>query len=353
MMERWARHGLLLAMVAMMTMVVGCNTPIDGGDEDEPNNDFDQAQTVAKASDGGEIAGVLDTDDDIDVFDIGQLTEGQIFTVDYRPGNYSLGGCDAEGVTVALFDADNNFAMLSDYLGCDNAMAFTVVIQKTGNYTLAIASVDRLAGQLEYLLAYGIDGTDVYTKQHQVVYLQFDGGTNIDLGEEDLYDAEPLSTVFGADSDDYAAGITEVVREDYDGLDIEIISSRDELEPAGEHTTVYVSGTADPELLGLADSIDWYNANLTNNAIIFVGSYADEIAGWTKQQTIQAIGNVTSHELGHVLGLIHTNDNTEVMDTTTPTGELDIDQDFHRALIDDFPIGWEDCAEMLDIIMGL
>jgi len=352
MIDRWMRRTLMMATVAMAAMIFGCNPAVDSGDEDEPNDDFDQAQTIAKAIDGGSVSGVIDTENDVDVFDIGTLTKGQIFTVDYRPGNYSLGHCNAEGVTVALFDQDNNVAMLSDYLGCDNALAFTLVIQKTGTYTLAIASVDSLPGQLEYTLDYGIDGSDVYTKRRQVVYLNYEGANDLDFGDEGTFDAEPLDTMFGDDTDVYAAGITDVVREDYAGLNIEILSSREDSEPIGEYTTVHLSGTDNSELLGLADSIDWYNANLTNHAIVFVGSYADAIADWTQQQTIQAIGNVTSHELGHVLGLIHTNDSTELMDTTTPMSELDQDQDFHRALIDDFPIGWEDCAEMLDIIMG-
>ena len=66
------------------------------------------------------------------------------------------------------------------------------------------------------------------------------------------------------------------------------------------------------------------------------------------------IGNVGSHELGHMLGLYHTREPHEVMDTTGTAWELAENQRFDRAELDPsvFPVGMEDSPMILADTVG-
>ena len=73
---------------------------------------------------------------------------------------------------------------------------------------------------------------------------------------------------------------------------------------------------------------------------------ADEIA--------QAIANVASHELGHLLGLNHTEDTDGVMDITASANRLMQDQDFLRSPLEQhvFTIGQQNARTLLFDAVG-
>jgi hypothetical protein len=75
----------------------------------------------------------------------------------------------------------------------------------------------------------------------------------------------------------------------------------------------------------------------------------------TLTEFTQIVANTTSHETGHLLGLVHTDDDTELMDKETPTAILEEDQSFGRAPLaeDVFPIGYQDALELLALAAGL
>jgi hypothetical protein len=75
----------------------------------------------------------------------------------------------------------------------------------------------------------------------------------------------------------------------------------------------------------------------------------------TTEQLGTAIGNIASHELGHLLGLHHVADPTDIMDTTGAPPTLYADQAFLDSILFDaiFPIGTQDSWLLLLEIIGL
>jgi hypothetical protein len=68
----------------------------------------------------------------------------------------------------------------------------------------------------------------------------------------------------------------------------------------------------------------------------------------------QAVGNTVAHELGHLLGLVHTADCEDLMDTSCGNDSILVPQHFGTALLDRsvFPLGLQNEAELLDWILG-
>jgi hypothetical protein len=66
------------------------------------------------------------------------------------------------------------------------------------------------------------------------------------------------------------------------------------------------------------------------------------------------IGNVASHEFGHLLGLFHTRVPKDLMDTTGTAWDLVADQGFLRAELEPsvFPCGFEDSPARLNDAVG-
>ena len=67
-----------------------------------------------------------------------------------------------------------------------------------------------------------------------------------------------------------------------------------------------------------------------------------------------AIGNVGSHEAGHLLGLNHVDDDRALMDDQSPADAFIEDQEFMEAPLssDIMPIGLQDAVLLLDEIVG-
>jgi hypothetical protein len=68
-----------------------------------------------------------------------------------------------------------------------------------------------------------------------------------------------------------------------------------------------------------------------------------------------AIGNVASHESGHLLGLNHVHDETALMDEVNPADTFLLDQDFKEAPLSETigPFGVQDAFLLLQEILGL
>jgi hypothetical protein len=190
------------------------------------------------------------------------------------------------------------------------------------------------------------------------VYLNFAGGDNVRVQSRGPYaltpfDAADAGAAYAGLSDTMKAAIMAAVREDYAAYDVVVCSSDDG--PPVAPCAILQFGGYDSALLGLADNVDQYNVNPGQAAIIYVESFRDfEIMQLTATEMGQMIGNVASHEFGHLLGLFHTRLPSDVMDTTGTAWDLAENQTFQRADLEAsvFPFGSENCPRRLGEVVG-
>jgi hypothetical protein len=69
----------------------------------------------------------------------------------------------------------------------------------------------------------------------------------------------------------------------------------------------------------------------------------------------EALGNTVAHEVGHLLGLVHTADCNDLMDTSCFNDRILSAQQFSTAPIDKsiFPFGYQPELEILSWLIGL
>jgi hypothetical protein len=193
----------------------------------------------------------------------------------------------------------------------------------------------------------------------QVVYLDFGGARNIGVHTRsglsfDTFDAAVLGGAYRGYTDTVQRSIVQTVRDDYRDFNVVIVASSESSRPSGSYSTVYFGDHAQG-LLGLADNVDLYNVEPIQNAIVFTESFEPfSVMQLTPEEMGMMVGNVASHELGHLLGLYHTRDPNDVMDTTGTAWDLAGDQRFDRAELDAtvFPVGMENSPVLLADTVG-
>jgi len=162
-------------------------------------------------------------------------------------------------------------------------------------------------------------GAEIPPPRPQLVWLNFAGVANLTIGDHKgmtfgPFDASVVGEAYAGATDEIKQAILNTLRSTYADYDVTFLMSDETVETAEPHATIHF-GHDDEALLGLADNVDGYNADSGQNAIVFVEHFA---VYWTMkldpQQMGQMIGNSASHELGHLLGLHHTNQSDSVMD---------------------------------------
>ena len=107
----------------------------------------------------------------------------------------------------------------------------------------------------------------------------------------------------------------------------------------------------------MAEGVDLYNADFCDDAIIFTESFTPSLFTGTPTalELGTAIGNVGSHEAGHLLGLNHTSDDLDLMDDRSDADAFLDDQEFKEAPLssDIMAIGTQDGVLLLSEIVGL
>lgn len=324
--------------------------------EAELNDRFASATPVALADGQAAIAGQISDGDDVDVYTLGPLRRGDRLVVT----SMIDGPLDA---TAAVFDDQQCLIFANDdrIWRVDPRPYINVIIRHDSDPAyLAIASSTG-SGHGQYgLLVQIYPGNDVPAPQPQIVLLDFDGADQVSIGgtgplDLPAFDAGLISYELAGQTSQIVDGIEDVLRQDYADYDVQFYSTADGDLPDGQYTTLYFGGY-NSALLGLADNVDYYNADPTQQAIVFIETFALFMPYRpTTTEIAQVIGNVASHELGHLLGLNHVADPTELMDSTATATQMLQDQDFHRAELKDevFPIGYQDSARLLAESVGL
>lgn len=178
----------------------------------------------------------------------------------------------------------------------------------------------------EYLIVDGGFGVHVrviraagFDTRPQRVFVRFDGSgaSAIKVGTADTtvlppFQATSINPAWGdAETTIMKNTIMTTLAAKYAGFNVEFTSS-DSAPPAAPYLTLWVGG-ADNALFGIADYVDPRNDTLTGNGLVYGVSLGQTLlaGGFTNPVTSAAdvgagIGNVGAHEVGHLLGLRHT-----------------------------------------------
>jgi hypothetical protein len=347
---------LLFCLSALGIGLAGCGTSVltpdntNGVQEIESNNSFSTAQVVTIPSGQAfQISGTFQGGNDVDVYDLGTFQIGQTLTANLTGGS----AVTPDNVQFGFFDQDQEVGILDDNATTAAEQNVSFFVRKAGKYYLALAE-----SNLPSLTAYNYSavvtvgsGTAPNPAQ-QIVYLNFNGVSSVTIWEDTFTNVQPFSAINNGMSPQAIAGqVIDILRADYTPYNIQFLSSYDTGEPAAAHTTIFISGSSNQSFYGLSDSVDWYNQNHSDRSIIFAGALNG--SGLTQTQFVNALANIVAHELGHLCGLAHTVDHTELMDITTPLRQLAQPQNFHQASLAEFPIGTEDTLQLLQFSLGI
>ena len=298
------------------------------------------------------VSGSVGGAGDYALYPITAADPGEEWTVADASGR--LGG--SATTLICLFNSD--YELLQREIVSVAAPLEHVVRASTGTVYVGVAAAYQGAGG-SFRLQVTRRHTGVPDPVAQVVWLNFGGASQVRVhGRSPIsfpaFDGGVIDSQYAGATAELKRAVVETVREDYAAYDVVVLSSDDGPEPAGPHATLHFGGS-DTQLLGLADSVDQYNSDPWQTAVIYVGGFANFAAMRLKSEELgQMIGNVASHEFGHLLGLFHTCVPADLMDTTGTAWDLANKQTFTRATLEAtvFPFGYENSPARLREVVG-
>ncbi len=286
-----------------------------------------------------------------ELFEFGDGLIGDEWTLD-------VSGTSSGPFVLVLFDDQLNL-LSRGFLSARGRMTH-VLRADTPRVMLGVMIPSSGGGGPFSIVATRSDGHSVPAPNAQVVWLDFSSASGVAIHGRDpvsfpAFDASMLGADYAGLTGEMREAIVQAMREDYASYAVTLIPSYESPEPAEPHATLYFGSDA-AGLLGLADRVDAYNRNSGEAAIIYVDNFAIyETMRLSSDEMAVMVANVASHELGHLLGLYHTQTVTDVMDTTGTAWDLAADQNFERGELEAtvFAVGGENSPALLAYGVGL
>lgn len=323
----------------------------------EPNDSFETAQPV-EFTETVKISGEIDADvspADRDVYDLGPSSAGDRVLADLTVASGSdvvLGLFDARGRILGYIDPSSLAA---------GPRQMDVVLREPAESLYAMVAARSTSPTARtYTASISVQrGVGSATEHPQLLVLNFEGTTGVRIGNRTpvdvpRFDVASIDGQYAGQTGTVVDLIVQKVRAQFAGLNVTVYRSDDPALPDGELSTIYY-GTYDSRLLGLADNIDPYNAQPVQSAILYTDTFAlFATLSPTLEQLAQVLANTTSHEAGHMLGLRHTADPTDLMDTTATARQMLLEQDFGVANLNAsvIAVGQQDAPAMLAWAVG-